>query len=749
MTAKKQLAARLRSRFAELPTTQDMSNWYDIFSLFGTVLNISVSEIFRSRLDSRILQAAAQDSPLPVHGASGLDPSSDFIAHKDYFEYRLPNNQTAFWFDYAADVGDGFHSTYYVAALLAQESLSVRTSESDAASVLPLPLPRGRFLILGGDEVYPSASREAYELRFVRPYEAASYLDRPPNKQKSPHLYAVPGNHDWYDGLASFLEVFTQSRSIGHWCTQQRASYFAIKLPFAHWIFAIDIGLGGELDERQVRYFQSLVAQPELIPNGTRIILCIAEPDWVKARPNVKNLRDGLFYFERKLSEMLVTQDGSQRDVRVVLRLAGDLHHYRRHESQELRHPSDAALKQNPDFQSSGDSYLVQNITAGGGGAFLHPTHEIDVDRSGEPDTGDVIQHPPGFAKPIHFVCKKDAAFPSFEESERLTRNNRQFAIRNPKMWLSLGIVYAVLFNVILFLHSIPRDLWIVILLGVVGYLLGQGTMQFAMSEASGEVGEAKRGRARSIYHSETRQEQAKAFGRRHGWAQFLLLLALSVGSIKLYVSLRDLLRPVMTEISALPSLPPVIAHVVHAVIETLRAEWESVLRFLIALLTAALGSFLTMLVFGLYLLLALNHSPLRLHANGAFASLRIRDYKNFLRIRLGAEGLSVYPIGIRKVPTQWQLKTPQLAKDDATENQSHSLFHPVLRDSRLRRLFLRKKKGQKLSVPHAWLTEVEPESAPFLIEPMISTDKQAMSEVDRNSATRREGKGKGSAPSR
>lgn len=128
------------------------------------------------------------------------------------------------------------------------------------------------------------------------------------------------------------------------------------------------------------------------------------------------------------------------------------------------------------------------------------------------------------------------------------------------------------------------------------------------------------------------------------------------------------------------------------------------------------------MLVFGLYLLLALNHSRLRLHANGAFASLRIRDYKNFLRIRIDASGLSVYPIGIRKVPTQWQLKTPQVAKDDDKAKQSHSLFHPVFRDSRLRRLFLRKKERRSPPVPHAWLTEVAPESAPFLIEPVIKT---------------------------
>lgn len=73
-------------------------------------------------------------------------------------------------------------------------------------------------------------------------------------------MYAVPGNHDWYDGLSNFMEVFAEGRAIGQWRTQQHASYFAIKLPYKYWIFAIDIGLGGELDERQVLYFQSLVS---------------------------------------------------------------------------------------------------------------------------------------------------------------------------------------------------------------------------------------------------------------------------------------------------------------------------------------------------------------------------------------------------------------------------------------------------------------------------------------------------------
>lgn len=51
----------LRVRYETLPTTQGMSNWYNIFSLFGTVLNISVTEIFCSRFDFRTLQAVMLD----------------------------------------------------------------------------------------------------------------------------------------------------------------------------------------------------------------------------------------------------------------------------------------------------------------------------------------------------------------------------------------------------------------------------------------------------------------------------------------------------------------------------------------------------------------------------------------------------------------------------------------------------------------------------------------------------------------
>lgn len=45
-------------------------------------------------------------------------------------------------------------------------------------------------------------------------------------------------------------------------------------------------------------------------------------------------------------------------------------------------------------------------------------------------------------------------------------------------------------------------------------------------------------------------------------------------------------------------------------------------------------------------------------HANDAFASLSIQDWKCFLRLRINASGLTLYPVGIRRVPRAWMRGT-------------------------------------------------------------------------------------------
>jgi hypothetical protein len=76
--------------------------------------------------------------------------------------YEQFQEKDELWFDFIADTGDGGNSTYAVARLLAQPSLSVkvedpwpRTKSSVGSAANPVhaakKLPRGDLLLIGGD----------------------------------------------------------------------------------------------------------------------------------------------------------------------------------------------------------------------------------------------------------------------------------------------------------------------------------------------------------------------------------------------------------------------------------------------------------------------------------------------------------------------------------------------------------------------------------------------------------------------
>src|SRR5688572_12146584 len=203
-----------------------MVGWYDVKQLASTGIKTVVSAIFGSYADKRETLAA-------------LNPP----LFRDY------SNREELWLDFVSDIGDGFNSCFTVSNVLAREAITVKTEGGD------VKLPRANVLVLGGDQVYPVATREEYQNRFVGPYELAFPKDK---EKPSPHLYAVPGNHDWYDGLNNFIKLFCQNRTIGNWQTMQNRSYFAIKLHPDVWLWGIDIQLESDIDKPQLCYFQEI-----------------------------------------------------------------------------------------------------------------------------------------------------------------------------------------------------------------------------------------------------------------------------------------------------------------------------------------------------------------------------------------------------------------------------------------------------------------------------------------------------------
>jgi len=549
-------------------TFPKMVGWYNPSQLIKTGIQVAVSTLLGSRADSRVILSVM---------AAGSDEKP--------FDYT---DRPEVWIDYVADLGDGWNSTYAVAYLLAQENLTVQSRDGKEHKT-----QRGNILIMGGDEVYPAASRENYQERLIAPYEAAF----PRSQEPHPHLFAIPGNHDWYDGLASFMRLFCQTyppRWIGGWFLPQTRSYFALKLPYNWWLVGVDIQLEADIDGPQLEYFRQIAQQ---MKPGDRIILCTPKPDWIYKR--IYNVRqNNLIFLEREIFQ--------RKGARVVLKLSGDLHHYRRHES------------------SSSDGSPTHLIIAGGGGAFLHPTHGPNVDRL---EYGNDT-----------FELK--AEYPERQTTCRLAWRNLLFPWWNRWFGVLTGAVYTVL-NWIM-----PHELY------------------------------------KAEKFQEALRSAFKELVRRPSGMVWVLLIALA------FVLFTDTHKKFHRWCGGIAHA---LAHLLVALVVAWGAHYVTV-RWLGILpdfwwysLVVSVGTFIGgwlagSEVMGMYLLISLN--VFGGHANEAFSSLRIEDYKNFVRLHLARDGtLTIYPIGIEKIPRRWRAANPPqgsryLPKGDLTP---HLIEDPVM----------------------------------------------------------------------
>src|ERR671937_290580 len=262
-----------------------MVGWYDPGQLIATGIDVVISQLMGARVDYRLIESFS--------GAEDI--------------YRYDQDQEC-WFDFIADLGDGWNSTYTMASLLAAEQLMLADVQGTMQH-----LPRGQFLIMGGDQVYPVASRDQYDERTVAPYTSA--FPREAGRSKQPGLFAIPGNHDWYDGLISFMRLFAQQRSFAGWRTQQRRSYFAIRLPYNWWLWALDYQLESDIDGPQLAYFESVAAEMSKAPGG-KVILVSAEPDWIygnvyhaKYQKNIAYLQSNVIEGRSPRALVMLSQD--------------------------------------------------------------------------------------------------------------------------------------------------------------------------------------------------------------------------------------------------------------------------------------------------------------------------------------------------------------------------------------------------------------------------------------------------------
>ncbi len=576
---------------------QKMVGWFDIAQLWHTGIKTVISTTLGNYADRRETQAA-------------LSPNYDYHDLSDKFE-----DSEDIWVDYISDLGDGFNSTYTIAHLLGKLALKVGNKH----------LPQGNILIMGGDAVYPTPEIEQYNNRLKGPYKAAfpdpddenywlpkDKTDKKRQKRefkelidplkRPPFLFAIPGNHDWYDGLSNFIKIFTQERRFGNWQTLQKRSYFAIKLKDDYWIWGTDVQLDSDIDQPQKDYFQRI---GNIMPNNSKIILCTAEPAWVFRSMAPKNTTyDRLKYFVKNYIDnengwlnaeyTLENVRKANKKHQLIATLTGDLHHY--------AHYCD---------EKDGEKFN-HLITAGGGGAFLHPTHNLPVELDGLTKEKPILQ----------------ACYPDKKTSKLLSYQNFLFPIINKQFFAFMGIFY-VLFAWLLWKVK-PVD----------------------PTTSDSRIGILTSNDQISFYHFLTKSELLTS-------SFFIVLVLIIFGFYK------------FTDTGATKKKFVWIIGIIHGLVHVLSlfvmiwilARYNSNLdpskndfywiSFVFILQLFVFGGLLGALIMGMYLFFA-NHF-FNIHLTESFSGLAIENYKHFLRIHFQKDQVTIYPLGVDKIVKNWK----------------------------------------------------------------------------------------------
>ena len=263
----------------------------------------------------------------------------------------------------------------------------------------------------------------------------------------------------------------------------------------------------------------------------------------------------------------------ARHGVDVKVYLAGDLHHYRRHE--ETR-------------GVGGRREPVQKITAGGGGAFLHPTHEEDVSLLPEEAVTEALA-------PASFALK--ATYPDMERSARLAWRQPAVPVQNPRFGIVPG-------------DGLPDDGWLV------GAAAGGAMPRTPWRRAA---------------------DHARAFGAIPAWR---------CGSLAIAAAFLAFTDTHSRAYRVLGGLAHCAAHLAGDVLRRLgRARrlhadgscpsGTSAIGVTPALAIFAGGWVAGSFVVGVYLLISVN--VFGRHSEEAFSGLRIEDFKHFLRLHIDA----------------------------------------------------------------------------------------------------------------
>jgi hypothetical protein len=285
------------------------------------------------------------------------------------------------------------------------------------------------FVVICSDVIYPSGDVNDYVDGFYVPYQALAHKA----------IFALPGNHDWYDGLTGFMWHFCgleeldrsaygvpkraggtvwiarllwrrPSRRKGYlklterrasrrpdgadWRPLQPGSYFAIDTKHVR-LVCIDTGITGEVDDKQASWIVEVSNDPDRRPK----ILLTGKPLVVNGgyepghiAPEANTTSDGEHGF--RTVDDIVRHPAHN----YVAAIGGDLHNFQ-HYRGEL------------------EGRRLDYIVSGGGGAYMSATHTIPTRACPDGPLGARDEADQGGAQEVGAALADPVLYPSREES--------------------------------------------------------------------------------------------------------------------------------------------------------------------------------------------------------------------------------------------------------------------------------------------------------------------------------------------
>lgn len=587
-----------------------MTRWYEPLAMFRLLLRIWATR----RMDDQ----RAQDHHVGDHPHSPTDDSGSDDSQDDHpgpvdaqsgrvFDYAQTDDD--FWFDYVADLGDAFDPTMCVAWHLGRTTLhrgdiDPRSNHdpefgmpdglpAPPADDIPVELRRGQLLIMGGDQVYPNGSRTRYRNQTLGPYglaweQSADNSDHP--EQRESGLLALPANHDWYGGIGPFREAFCSQEKIGGWRTSQHCTWWSARLAHDWWIWGIDTGLDGTINQSQYEYFRRA---RDLLPPEARLIVCTPVPQW-RLRERYVDRLDNLARFFFGLG------------IEPEVYLSGDYHISAIHRRDRT------------------DGETEWHLTAGGGGAFQHPVHNLD--RSIPSAYGGLPTPKIADDEPFQLI----ATWPSNAESREGTGGwwDLLFDRAAGSLIATLAALQLAVMALVGADHRSPSENLRSVADTIVDHLMPFGAIAgvavillatFVLAQATSNARGA--------------MSWARSVGFAHGVIQALVFSAAQLGGNLLLRRFAD-------------GDPP----------DALDASFDLgdfAQTWLVLIAVAAVAAVGVIIVLGLYLRFA--NRQFRMHDNESYSARHSGDNRHFARFRISPDGsLSCYVIAFRRTGGGW-----------------------------------------------------------------------------------------------